>query len=186
MQPRRHVPFATTNPYAFPSGPSRSRSTRLHSLIDYSTSTIAYDFVHPPSTMPSRRDRISSRALDEPATSPPMQSMTLHSPYLPWVIQVVASNRSFVSVRDIIDNIYHCLRTKVGGRELSKQFPKKMDQDRVTAAYRQRYRHYKDPRTYDEEKLRGLLRIDFLMGHSKFRGLSKTDSPSKWFLIFGE
>jgi len=111
--------------------------------------------------------------------------MTLDSPYLPWKIQVIAGNGSFVSVLDIINAIYHCLRAGVGGPEFSKYLPARKDQDRATAAYRQRYRRYKDPRTYDEEKRRGLRRIDFLMGHSEFRGLSKTNSASKWFLNFG-
>jgi hypothetical protein len=97
----------------------------------------------------------------------------------------MASNGSFVSVMDIINAIYLYLRMRVGEQELSKHFPKRIDQDRVRAAHRQRYRHYKDRRTYNEEKLSGLRRIDFLMGHSKFRGLSETNSASKWFLNFG-
>ncbi len=175
-------------PYAFPSSPSKSRvvPTRLHSLIEYSTApTIIYDFVDPPSAMSSRRDRISSRTLSEPATSPPMQSMTLISPHLPWRIPVIARNRSFVSVMDIIDAIYHCLRMQVGEPEY-KLLPTRKDQERASAAYRQRYKRYRDPRTYDEERRHGLRRLDFLMGHSKFRGLSRTDSgPSTWFLNFG-
>ena len=175
-------------PYAFPSSPSKSRvaPARLHSLVEHSTSpTIIYDFVDPPSAMSSRRDRISSRTLAEPATSPPMQSITLISPHLPWRIPVIARNGSFVTVIDVIDAIYHSLRTQVGEQEY-KLLPTRKDQDRASAAYRQRYKRYRDPRTYDEERRHGLRRIDFLMGHSKFRGLSGTDSgPSTWFLNFG-
>jgi len=175
-------------PYAFPpSSPKlRATPTRLHSLVEYSTSPIIYyDFVDPPSAMSSRRDRISSRTLTEPATSPPMESMTLISPHLPWRVPVIARNGSSVSIMDIIDAIYHSLRTQIGEPEY-KLLPTSRDQERASAAYRQRYKRYRDRRTHDEEKRQGLRRIDFLMGHSKFRGLSRTDSgPSTWFLNFG-
>ena len=175
-------------PYAFPS-PSKSRAmpARLHPLLEYSTSpSIIYDFIDSPSTgMSSRRERLSSRILAEPATSPATQSLTLISPHLPWRIPVTSYNGSFVTVMDVINAVYRCLREQVSEPEF-KLLPTRKDEERASAAYRQRYRSYRDPRVYDEEKRRGLRRIDFLMGHSKFRGLSKTDSgPATWFLNFG-
>jgi len=183
---RKHVPFATTNSYAPPSGSSNSRSTRLHLLLDYSTSSIIYDFVDHPSVMLSstRRDRISSRKLGEPATSPARQSMTLRSTNLPWKVQVRASNGSFVTVMDVINAIYNSLRMTVDDRELHEHLPIKTDRDRARVAHRERCKRYRNSTTYDNEKRRGLRRIDFLMGHSKFRGLSGTDSASEWFFNF--
>ena len=178
----KHVPFATTNSYAPPSGSSSSRSTRLHSLIDYySTSLIIYDFVDDPSTV---SPRISSRALAGPATNPPRQSMTLRSTKLPWRVPVTASNRSFVTVNDIIHAIYCSLRTTVSERELHEHLREKTDRERARAAHRERYKRSRDSKTYEKEKRHGLRRIDFLMGHSRFSGLSGTDSASEWFLNF--
>ena len=175
-------------PYAFPS-PSKSRAAahaRLHPLLEYSTSpSIIYDFVESPSAMSSRRERLSSRTLAEPATSPATQSLTLISPHLPWRIPVTSHNGSFVTVADVVNAIHLCLKEQVSESEY-KLLPTRADQERASAAYRQRYRRHKDRRAYDEDKRRGLRRIDFLMGHSKFRGLSGTDSgPTTWFLNFG-
>ncbi|KAF8630282.1 hypothetical protein AX15_003016 [Amanita polypyramis BW_CC] len=172
-------------PYAFPI-PSKPRTAHLHVLLQHSTSPIiCYDFVDPPSAITSRRDGLSNRALSEPATCPPMQSLTLISPHLPWRISVTARNGSFVTVFDVFDAVYRSLRMQAGESEF-QLLPTRGDRDRASAAYQQRYRSIRDRRVYDEEKRAGLRRIDFLMGHSKFRGLSRTDTgPTTWFLNLG-
>ncbi|KAK2462592.1 hypothetical protein APHAL10511_005325 [Amanita phalloides] len=185
--PSHTFPLPGPTPYALPSlTKSRTVNGRVHTLLEYSTSpVIGYDFIDPPSALKVRREGVSSRLLSEPATSPPLQSLTLTSPHLPWRIPVAARNGTFVSVFDVIDSVYRCLRTHVSESEYHL-LPTRADQERANAAYRQRYRRLKDPRAYDDEKRQGLRRIDFLMGHSKFRGLSRTDSgPTSWFLNCG-
>ena len=182
--PTHTFPLPGPTPYAFPVA-SKPRAAHLHMLLEYSSSpTIRYDFIDPPSAMTSRREGLSNRALSEPATSPPMQSLTLISPHLPWRITVTARNGSFVTVFDVFDTVHRSLRTQVSSSEF-KLLPTREDQDRASAAYQQRYRRIRDPRAHDEEKRQGLRRIDFLMGQSNFRGLSQTDAGSTtWFLNF--
>ncbi|KAF8630287.1 hypothetical protein AX15_003020 [Amanita polypyramis BW_CC] len=182
--PSHTLPLPGPTPYAFPMA-SKPRAAHLHMLLEYSTSpNIRYDAADPPSTMTSRHGPLPSRAFYEPATSPPMQSITLMSPHLPWRIPVIARNGSFVTVFDVFDAVYQSLRTQVSSSEFNL-LPTREDQDRASAAYRQRYRRIRDSRAYDEEKRQGLRRIDFLMGQSKFRGLSQTDAGlSTWFLNF--
>ncbi|KAF8636977.1 hypothetical protein AX17_003124 [Amanita inopinata Kibby_2008] len=171
-------------PYVFssPQPKRRETHTRPHPLLEFSHSpAVHYDLMDPPSSVTSHHLRLS-RALAEPATNPPVQSMTLVSPHLPWSIKVSAHNGTYVTVSDVLGAMYNSLRTNITPSE-HRLLPTRQDQERAASAYRQRYRRHRDPRTHDAEKRAGMKRVDFLMGHSQFAGLSRTDSgPTSWFL----
>ena len=152
-----------------------------HPMLD--SSSITYDLMEHPSTIITRKNySLSVRTLREPATTPPLPFLTITSIHLPWTIKVYASNGSYVSLEDVYDSIYRNLRTNITPAEFNL-FSKQDDQRRATRAYEKRYRRLRNTRAYDEEKRGGMKRVDFLMGHTKFLGLSNTSRhPDEWQL----
>ncbi|KDR67080.1 hypothetical protein GALMADRAFT_80144 [Galerina marginata CBS 339.88] len=135
-----------------------------------------------PSAITRNHHTVSSRALCEPATNPPLGFISMTSPYLPWTIKVYASNRSYVTLEDVYESIYRSLRANVTPSEFNS-FPTPNDQRRATRAYEQRYRRQRSTRIYEEEKRGGMKRVDFLMGHTRFLGISNNGRrPEEWHL----
>jgi hypothetical protein len=117
---------------------------------------------------------VSSRTLREPATNPPLPFLSITSQHLPWSIKVYASsNNSFVTVEDVLSSIYRSLRTNLTSSEFN-MFRSPHDQRRATRAYEERYRRHRSVRIYEEEKRGGMKRVDFLMGHTRFLGISNS------------
>ena len=130
----------------------------------------------------TRNNHPSTRAFYEPATTPPMPFLTITSRHLPWIIDVYASNGSFVTLGDVLNSIYCSLRTNITTYEFNS-FPQQRDQVRATRAYEQRYRRFRNAYNNDEEKRAGMKRIDFLMSHTKFHGISNNGlHPDQWQL----
>ena len=163
----------TSVPYAGP--------VYAHPLLD--SSSITFDLMEHPSTILTRNNySLSVRTLREPATTPPLSFLTITSIHLPWVIKVYASNALYVTLEDIFDSIYRNLRTNITSAEFNL-FSKQEDQRRATRAYEKRYRRHRNTRAYEEEKRGGMKRVDFLMGHTKFLGLSNSSRhPDEWQL----
>lgn len=158
----------------------------LHTLLQASHSPIInFDISQHPSTITSHRVGLSQRMLDEPATSPPLTTMTLFSPYLRWSIVITASTGrrgGFVTVGDVLDGVYRSLRNNITSAEFYS-LPGEKERRRVTKAYEQRYRRIHGEREYDDEKRRGVRRVDFLMGNTRFIGLSPAPhSRDAWIL----
>ena len=153
-----------------------------HPLLD--TSTVTYNLMdHPSTIMTPNNHSLSTRTLLEQATNPPVKFLTISSLHLPWTIKVYASNGSYVTLQDIFDSIYRNLRTNITNDEFNL-FSTKDDQRRATRAYENRYRRLRDTKAYEEEKRGGMKRVDFLMGHTKLLGISKTPTgrPDEWQL----
>lgn len=151
-----------------------------HPLLE--TSSVTYDLIEHPSTMTHNNYSLSTRTFREPATTPPIYFLTITSIHLPWVIKVYASNALYVTLEDVFISIYRNLRTNITGAEFHL-FSKQDDQRRATRAYEKRYRRLRNTRAYEEEKRGGMKRVDFLMGHTKFLGLSNTSRhPDEWQL----
>ncbi|PFH49078.1 hypothetical protein AMATHDRAFT_5224 [Amanita thiersii Skay4041] len=158
---------------------------RLHPLLSFSTSPLSrYDLMDAPSMMTSHHVRISSRELAEPATSPPVQSMTIVSPHLLWKIRVAprSTSKRFITVADVLNAIYENLRTNITGAEFAA-LPTEKDMARATSAYKQRYRRQRDSRAYEEEKKKGMKRVDFLMGFTRFMGISYAGLGSNYWML---
>ncbi|KAF8331007.1 hypothetical protein F5887DRAFT_1178379 [Amanita rubescens] len=180
------------------------------------------------SRRPSSNDQY--RFLDEPATDPPTSSMSITSPHLPWIIRIhpsspdspispdyspassfcsfdsarAVSRNSYISVRDVLTEIYFTLRRQISQSDYAL-LPSERDRERAGRAYKRRYkrvysgsgtpsgespgRHGRARQTqvdrdreYDEEKAGGLRRVDFLMEKSRFGGISKGRNVDEWVL----
>ncbi|KAF5378735.1 hypothetical protein D9615_006872 [Tricholomella constricta] len=175
------------SPYvvSFPTGSQTTsmKPVRIHALLQSSSSpALDFDLTLPPSTITSRHQGISLRALSEPATNPPVSVITIIVPHLPWSITVRPSHGTHVTVSDVLEEIYRKLRTNISSQEFHA-LPSEKDRQRVTAAYEQRYRRIRSSREYEDEKRRGVRRVDFLMRHTRFMGLSSTSrGPDVWVL----
>ncbi|KAG6827730.1 hypothetical protein H0H87_003767 [Tephrocybe sp. NHM501043] len=153
--------------------PRAAKPTRLHPLLQSSSSPLLnFDLRQSPSTITSHYKGISLRGFTEPATQPPLPSITIVSPHLPWTATVYPSRHgTYVTVGDVIDELHHFLRKQISAKEWNS-LPSEKDRRRVTDAYERRYRRISSSRDYDDEKTRGVRRVDFLMGLNKFMGLA--------------
>ena len=174
--PIDHLPGLSyrTFPYA-----SLSSVPRPHPLLE--ASVVRWDMIEHPSII-TRNHLLPGRALHEPATTPPLSFLYISSVHLPWTIEVYASNGSYASVADVFDSIYQSLRLNITTTEFN-YFPHWWDQLRATRAYARRYRRFRNIYGNDSEKRGGMKRIDFLMEHTKFQGISNTGHhQDKWQL----
>ncbi|KAK7441525.1 hypothetical protein VKT23_016515 [Stygiomarasmius scandens] len=152
-----------------------SRSPRIHDLLAYSRHPIIHFDVGLPPTSITSSYTLSRRAMSEPAIEPPVASLTLSIPHVMWPIIVTPSNGVFVSVADVFDAIYHTLRAQVTEREY-RSIRSPSDLKRVNAAYEHRHRRIRDGYAAHRERQGGVRRIDFLAGHTYFKGLSTSGS----------
>ena len=176
------------SPYTLPYPPHKTATSvkhsgpvRAHPLLD--TSAVTYDLMDHPSTITTHNNySLSTRTLHEQATTPPLSFLTISSIHLPWTIKVYASNGSYVTIEDVFDSIYRTLRTNITSAEFN-MFSTQNDQRRATRAYEQRYRRLRNNKAYENEKRGGMKRVDFLMGHTKFLGISNNSHrPDEWQL----
>ena len=91
----------------------------LHQHIHYRSSypPIAYDVRENPQTDARFTE------VDRPLTQwdlgmrftcePPLESMTLTSPYFPWYVEVRATHPSGVTILDLLNSIFTCMSTPV-------------------------------------------------------------------------
>jgi len=147
---------------------------------------LVYDIRRNPSTMSLYHHPLPTSVLNEPAIYPPLPEITIISPYISskWSIRVLASNKTYVTVLDLIDTLHRSLRTTVSAAEY-QGLPTDKARTRVALAYQERYRALEGHHGYDEEKMGGLKRIDFLMEYTKFLGLSMSvndEGHSVWVL----
>ncbi|KAG6860027.1 hypothetical protein C0995_000312 [Termitomyces sp. Mi166 len=175
--------FPRLSPYSIPFSPSPEPAC-LHVLLQLSSSPLLnFDLRQSPSTITSHHRVIQLRALSEPATQPGLAALTIVIPHLPWSATVYPSHRgAFVSVDDVLEQLHAMLCMNISAEEFHL-LPSDTDRYRVTVAYEQRYRRIRGSRKYEDEKSGGVRRIDFLMGHIKFMGLSPSATwPDAWVL----
>jgi hypothetical protein len=123
--------------------------------------------------------RLSKAALLEPATNPPTPYLQVRCATLPWAIEIVCKTTTFVTILDILAQLYTSLRLTVSEKEFNMESLE--SQREISAAFRQRVT--RDPWTAAVEEKKGLKRIDFLKGHNRFMGLSSTKlGPDMWAL----
>ncbi|KAG7447837.1 uncharacterized protein BT62DRAFT_795880 [Guyanagaster necrorhizus] len=103
---------------------------------------------------------------DEPVTSPSIPGgIILVSKYLPWRVHVFPS-----SVRDVVVALYIALRTRVTEEEL-----RTVGGTGVMRAFANRVEGMGE-----EERRKGVRRVDFLLGYTRFIGVEATDEPTVW------
>jgi hypothetical protein len=110
--------------------------------------------------------------LAEPATSPPLPSLTLTcDPSLPWRFEVRRSlpNR-FVTVYDVLQTLSAKLRTPVSGTEMIV-FITEETFDSIVEAFELRVNTISDIHEREEQRAKFVRRIDCLMGRTRLLGL---------------
>ena len=170
------IPFV---PYTMPS--QYTRPALPHPYLD--VSAVTWDMRDHQSTVSHKHHPVSRRTLYEPATYPTLPFLHITSHHLPWSIEVYASNNSFVTVGDVLSSVYHSLRTNITSSDFNTLLSPN-NQRRATRAYEDRYRRQRSVRIYEEQKRGGMKRIDFLMGHTQFLGISNSGRrPEEWQLL---
>jgi hypothetical protein len=176
----RRLPRIGPGPRSYPYAVNYASFPRPHPLLE--ASAVNWDMMEHSSTITRNKLFLRGRAFHEAATTPPLPFLSISSIHLPWIIDVYASNGSYVSLGDVFNSIYRSLRTNITTTEFNF-FPHRRDQIRATRAYEQRYRRFRNTFGTDVEKQSGMKRIDFLMNHTRFHGISKTGHhPDEWQL----
>ncbi|KAK1229503.1 hypothetical protein PQX77_007426 [Marasmius sp. AFHP31] len=161
---------------------------RLHFLLafsPYKEPAIPYDLSLPFSII---EQSPSNSILSEPATEPPVSSLTITCPLLKWTITVTpppsiqpSGRRSpvpYVSVLDVLMALLRDMNIPVLSSEY-EALPSREATAKVDEAYFQRCRSIADPAIRSTEELRGVKRVDFLMGQNRFLGLSSRSATRK-------
>ncbi|KAG1748475.1 uncharacterized protein EDB91DRAFT_1114236 [Suillus paluster] len=139
---------------------------------------INYDVSYTPNTAAANIPSIPIQA----ATTPPIPVIILQNDLLPWRCEIRASTRPFVTVEDVLYQLYRFLRTP-GTRDEFKAVPSQHVRDAIADTYRNRCLRATSAEQYAEEQRKGLKRVDFLMGRTTFMGLSSTKlGPDAWVL----
>jgi hypothetical protein len=122
---------------------------------------------------------LSKAALLEPATNPPIPYLQISCANLPWTLDVVCKTTNFVTILDVLAQLYTLLRLRVSEKEFKMEsFESQRD---ISAAFHQRVKRGRWTAAVEEQK--GLKRIDFLKGRNRFMGLSSTKlGPDMWAL----
>ncbi|KAJ7084532.1 hypothetical protein B0H15DRAFT_910811 [Mycena belliarum] len=179
------------------SAPARARAHKL--LAHTAAPILVYDLAQHPSTMTlsltTPRPGLGRVALLEPAVSPPQPAITIVSPHLPWALTVAASSSSahgYVTVADLLGALHRALRAGITPTEFHALGTRALMR-RVAGAYEARCRRgrgsgsrngsgYGSGYEAEEERRGGVRRVDFLMGCTAFRGLSRTARAGVWHL----
>ena len=174
-----------------PKLPESIKYADRHPLLK--TSALSYDLRDPTPTATTthKNHPLSIETLHEPAFIPPLSHITITSSYLPWTIKVAPSSSPCITIQDILTSIYSALRTNITSTEF-QLLPSDHDRKRAIHAYERRYRRLQRRirgeflKASQAEKRGGMKRVDFLMGYTKFLGISrKGSSNDEWNLRVG-
>ncbi|PPQ69404.1 hypothetical protein CVT25_004638 [Psilocybe cyanescens] len=125
---------------------------------------------------------LSKSVWEQPATQPAAHSMVVVCDRLPWVLTILpgGNQQGYVTVWDFIHGLYSSLRQSVSKTEFSTLSPE--GQDAVAMAYKNRCKYFFEASQYDAEMMKGVKRVDFLVGHSIFSGI-KIGKGGRWDLM---
>ena len=184
----KHDSLPSPAPYMFlrtPRPPLRETVNRYACHPFLHASAITYDFRDPISTAKTthNKQRLSIESLRRSAFIPSLSHTTITSSYLPWTIKVYAFNAPYITLQDVFTSIHSSLRTNITPAEFLL-LPSPHHRERAIRAYQHRYRRLRHQphndfrsdkeidRESESEKRAGMKRVDFLMGHTKFLGIS--------------
>ncbi|KAF9501383.1 hypothetical protein BDN71DRAFT_1438919 [Pleurotus eryngii] len=179
------LPGSTPYPFVLPPKPAKPlhRRLQLHVALAGPQPNIRYDCSYSPSHLSILNRHVSPHFASEPATYPPTTFMTISSPYLPWTLHVTPRH-GVISVSDVLHGIYGYLRTAIYPQDFERM--SRGNQKRVRKAYENRYRRMRSSGDAALEKTKGVKRVDFLMGHTVFMGLTPTRNPIHWVMIMSK
>jgi len=157
---------------------------RIHPVLGITQPSpmLEYDVSYPSSTIKPNVSTVPRHVFNEPASNPPVPSMVIRCPHLPWMITILPANTKHVTVRDVFDGIFRSLRLAALETEF-QCLPSAEARHSVNNAYISRYKRIDDSEARQIEKSKGLKRIDFLGQRTRFTGLSSTlEGPHVWLL----
>jgi len=150
----------------------------LLAFTPYTDPVISYDLSEQPQ-LSSASDGCS-----QPATSPPLQRLTIVHPLFMWNVEVFPSSSTpgaFVTVNDVLSTLYSELTPGVDPAHYANLPPE--ERQCVDNAYFYRCSHIRDVNKRKYAEARGVIKLDFLAGQTRFKGLSGTTSgPDIWEL----
>lgn len=177
-------------PTAAPRGrqPHRRRANStfapaMHPILAASSPpTIRYKLLDHPSLicLTSTQTTLPPQFLAETATNPPLSTLTITCPRLMWHCTVRPSNGPYVTVFDVLETLHRFLRTNVSKYEYAGLHPDMQRQ--VTAAYHYRCSRFRHSYERQEERMKGLKRVDFLLEATRYQGLTPTNTSAVWTL----
>ena len=127
---------------------------------------------------------LSNEVLEQPAVIPNSKSMTIRCQLLPWKIDVQASNGSFITVRDVLYQLFRNLRFPISQDEYNSiAGADRQKQENRVKAWEARYRAItNNPEQREAEKKKGVKRVDVLLNSVIYSGLSLGDRPNEYRL----
>lgn len=151
----------------------------IHKILGLSQSRpFKFDISVSPPVLPSS---LTPLLLSSAATTPPLPSVRIVCTHLPWALDVLPDSpkpAAFVSVADLLTGLARALRLPVTEAEYTRELPDK--RARIQRAFEERCAKSGN---MQEERRKGIKRVDFLVGDKFFVGLSRTDrGPDVWKL----
>jgi hypothetical protein len=124
---------------------------------------------------------LTPAVLAEAATTPPLHMMVLHCEDFPWQLIIHPQNsKEFVTVCDVLSGIYASLRIPINSGDFNGLSGEK--QSMITQTFFHRYDRHGETEAREKEKVKGVKRVDFLIGRNSFAGICPTSSPLVWEL----
>ncbi|KAI4525786.1 hypothetical protein K523DRAFT_321744 [Schizophyllum commune Tattone D] len=179
LPPPMHIPSGNA---PRPRKRKRSNSATVHRLLAPGSPLHFNLRAQRPSVTTSRsHGDMSTDLLYEPATAPALPNLTVVVPGTPWALPITASNASYVNVMDVLSALHSGLRYGVTSDEYYG-LPTREERDAVAAAYAARCDRVPEA-DRDEERKKGIKRIDFLTSHYRFRGLDYSHQGAGVFTL---
>ncbi|KAI0765915.1 hypothetical protein BD413DRAFT_606075 [Trametes elegans] len=184
--PAKHLQLASSAPSPSPlfaPSPLPAGKVAVHPVFAHAPgygAPLSWHLVQPVESArvqtPQAMRPITVQLAAEPATTPKLASITIVCERLPWSITVTPVGDApwaapYVTVGDVLHTIYRTLRRGVTPFELGMQ-PDPAFHQRVNAAYAARWARVADPLAREQEKLKAIKRVDFLLDACMFKGLS--------------
>jgi hypothetical protein len=170
---------------SLPNAPRPFELAPINILLDYyfgNTFKLSWDVSYPPTTIMARGD--VSSLMTKAATSRFFPKIILKCTVLffPYDISIFPGGKEsswpprYISVQDVLYGLYGNLRTPLTPKEYSRLTSD--GQESLAAAYDTRVNRIMDPTKREQERRKGLKRIDHLIaaGTTYFVGLSATES----------
>ncbi|KAH9911643.1 hypothetical protein B0H21DRAFT_454401 [Amylocystis lapponica] len=150
--------------------PLRANKIALHPYLRHSASSPAMylDLRLNPSTL---RFRALERPINEWdltrfACEPPLAHMRLYNAHFPWFVDVESGNPAGVTLHELFAAIYASMMMPITQADFWNNEMDESVRERIGLAWAQRCAD-------EEERSRGVRRVDFLMGRVVMEGLAK-------------
>ena len=185
----------------FSTMPLPASKDQIHPAITYTgiPPYLCFDLAFPPlyllvpdsPALGSDRSSASSRSfesvdmaiLSDQATYPASSSITLFTEALPWSITVTARS-TFVTVYDVLQALHSSLRLQVTVAEWASL--SRTSQEVIGANFSKRVDGFSDRGKRGKQLGKGVRRLDFLVGRTRFYGICPFgENPGVFKVLFG-